>query len=83
MRLAPHSNRHGDVSTEAELLDSSTSEVFAAAMDFEVGKKYRVDQAMSKWGHVKVAIEHWAKLLHDRLEEFSGKKIVGVVIRQP
>ena len=64
----------GDVSTEAEVLDSSTNEVLAAGMDFQAGKKYRVDKAMSKWGHVKVAIENWAKKLHDMLEEFSGRK---------
>ena len=64
----------GDVSTEAEMLDSSTNEVLAAAMDFQAGKKYRVDKAMSKWGHVKVAIEHWAKMLHKNLQGFSGKK---------
>ena len=64
----------GDVSTEAEILDSLTNEVLAAAMDFQAGKKYRVDKAMSKWGHVKVAIEHWAKKLHNTLEEISGKK---------
>jgi hypothetical protein len=64
----------GKVTTEAELLDSSTNEVLVAAIDFKAGQKYRVDKAMSKWGHVKVAIESWAKSLHDRLQEFSGKE---------
>ena len=57
-----------------ELLDSSSNEVLAAAIDFKAGEKYRLDKAMSKWGHIKIAIESWAKSLHDRLEQLSGKK---------
>ena len=64
----------GKVTTEAEILDSSTNEVLVAAIDFKAGQKYRVDKMMSKWGHVRVAIESWAKSLHDRLQEFSGKR---------
>lgn len=64
----------GKVTAEVEILDASTNEVLAAAIDFKAGKKYRLDKAMSKWGHVKLAIESWAEQLHDRLEEVSGKK---------
>jgi len=64
----------GKVTAEVEILDASTNEVLAAAIDFKAGKKYRLDKAMSKWGHVKLAIESWAEQLHGRLEEVSGKK---------
>ena len=64
----------GKVTAEAEVLDSLTNEVLGAMYDFKAGEKYRVDKAMSKWGHIRVAIESWAKSLHDKLEELSGKK---------
>jgi len=64
----------GKVTAEMEVLDSSTNEVLAAAVDFKAGKKYRVDKALSEWGHIRLAIESWAKVLHDRLQELSGKK---------
>jgi hypothetical protein len=64
----------GKVTSEAEILDSSTNEVLAAAIDFKAGQKYRVDKALSKWGHIRLAIESWAKSLRDRLGELSGRK---------
>jgi hypothetical protein len=63
----------GKVTAEAEVLDSLTNEVLAACVDFKAGNKYRVDQAASKWGYLRVAIEGWAKRLRDRLAEISGK----------
>ena len=64
----------GSVTTEMELLDSSTNEVLAAGIDYEAGQKYRVDKMLSKWGHIRVAIESWAKALQERLDEFRGIK---------
>jgi hypothetical protein len=64
----------GKVTSEAEILDSSTNDVLLQVIDFKAGEKYRVDKMASKWGHIRVAIESWAKSLHDGLEEISGKK---------
>ena len=64
----------GQVTTEIEILDSSTNEVLGAGIDYEAGDKYRVDKMLSKWGHVRVAIESWAKALRERMDELSGKK---------
>jgi hypothetical protein len=64
----------GDVTGEAEVLDSLSNEVFAQAVDYQAGKKYRVDKAMSKWGHVRVAITGWAKMFHNTLLQISGRK---------
>jgi hypothetical protein len=64
----------GQVTAEIELLDSSTNEVLAAGIDYKAGEKYRVDKMLSKWGHIRVAIEAWAKAIRERLDEVSGNK---------
>jgi len=63
----------GGAAFEAELLDSQTNEVFAAMSDPQTGKKHRVVKSFTTWGQTKEIFNDWAKDLHRRLDEVTGK----------
>ena len=74
----------GQATLELEALDSTSSQQLAAYIETEVGKKYQwtkgitkgvtsyVD-AYSKWDYTKKAIDGWAQLIRQRLDEAHGK----------
>jgi hypothetical protein len=74
----------GEATIELEALDSVSSRQLAAYLETEVGKKYQwtkgikegvtsyVD-AYSKWDYTKKAMDHWAQLIRQRLDEAHGK----------
>lgn len=54
----------GEAGGEAELLDSQTGEVLGAGIDLSAtGKKYRIDQNITKWGQVEDITKVWAEEL--------------------
>jgi len=54
----------GEAGGEAELLDSQTGEVLGAGIDTRAtGKKYRIDQNITKWGQVEDITKVWAEEL--------------------
>jgi len=64
----------GGASFEAEILDSQTNELLAAAIDAETGKKYKVVKNFTKWAQVKGICDEWAGNLKKRLDTLSGRK---------
>jgi hypothetical protein len=74
----------GEATIELEALDSVSSQQLAAFVETEVGKKFQwtkgigegvtsyVD-AYSKWDYTKKAIDHWAEIIRQRLDETHGK----------
>ncbi len=64
----------GQVSIEAELLDSQTNERVAAAIDRRAGARHNVLEGMHRWGHAKDAFEFWAKRLRLWLDEVHGSR---------
>jgi hypothetical protein len=74
----------GEATIELEALDSTTSQQLAAYIETEVGKKYQWSKginegvtsymdAYSKWDYTKKAIDHWAEMIRQRLDETHGK----------
>lgn len=59
----------GEVTIEAELLDSTTNERLIAVVDKKVGRKIQVAKGVTEWGHVRAAFGYWAKRLRERLDE--------------
>jgi hypothetical protein len=64
----------GEVSFEAELLDSQTNEVLAAVIDSQTGKKYKIGKTTTEWGHAKDIFKLWAKTFRKRLDKLSGRE---------
>jgi hypothetical protein len=74
----------GEATIEMEALDSVSSQQLAAYIETEVGKKYQWTKgvaegvtsyvkAYSKWDYTKKAMDTWAQLLRERLDETHGK----------
>ncbi len=64
----------GEVSFEAELIDSQTGEVLGAEIDSKTGKKYKVAKTVTKWGHAIDVFNFWARGLRMRLDIKSGRE---------
>ena len=61
---------------EAEFLDSMTNEPLGSVVDKKGGLPvHPVDyiQGFTKWGHAKIALDAWAELLREALDEANGK----------
>jgi len=63
----------GQMSGEAELIDSKTGEVLAMALDTETGKKYKLAKNFTKWGQVKEIAKEWVASFAKRLDKLSGR----------
>lgn len=74
----------GHASIELEALDSTSSEQVAAYIETRMGKKYNWTEGVSKgvtdyvkaystWDYTKQAMDFWAKLIRQRLDEAQGK----------
>ena len=74
----------GEATIELEALDSVSSKQVAAYIETQVGKKYQWTKgvsegvssymkAYSKWDYTKKAIDQWAQLIRQRLDEARGK----------
>lgn len=63
----------GEISGEAELIDSQTGEVLAMGIDTETGKKYKLVKSFTKWGQVKDITREWAQSFSKRLDKLSGR----------
>jgi hypothetical protein len=74
----------GEATMELEALDSVSGKQVAAYLETEVGKKYQWTKgvtegvtsymkAYSKWDYTKKAIDQWAQLIRQRLDEAHGK----------
>ncbi len=64
----------GEIGAECEALDSVTGKRVLAAVDARVGRKYTFKfDKFSKWHTAEDACDFWAKQLHDRLLEKSGR----------
>lgn len=73
----------GEATIEMEALDSESSEQLAAYIETRIGKKYNwvegiekgvsdYMKAYSTWAYTKQAMDHWAQLLRQRLDEEHG-----------
>ena len=62
----------GKAALEAEILDSTTGQRLAAAVDERSGRKSAAG-VFSKWSDVTEAYDYWAKRLNDRLVQERGK----------
>jgi len=66
----------GGAAMEAEFVDSVTNEPLGAVVDEKVGLPvHPADyvQGFTKWGHAKMALDAWAELLREALDEVHGK----------
>ena len=74
----------GQVSIELEALDSETSDQVAAYIETRMGKKYNWTEGVEKgvtdyikaystWAYTRQAINFWANLIRQRLDEAHGK----------
>jgi hypothetical protein len=74
----------GEATVEMEALDSSSSEQIGAYIEHRLGKKYHwtkgVDTAVkdylkaySTWAYTKQAMDVWAQLVRQRMDEMHGK----------
>jgi len=66
----------GGAAMEAEFLDSITNKPLGSVVDKKVGLPvHPVDyiQGFTKWGHAKMALDEWAELLKEALDEAHGK----------
>ena len=74
----------GEATIELEALDSVSGNQLAAYIETEIGKKYQWTEgvteavtsymkAYSKWDYTKKAIDHWAQLIRQRLDEAHEK----------
>jgi len=73
----------GEASIELEALDSMSSKQLAAYIETRLGKKYQWTEgvvegvssyvnAYSEWKYTKVAMDYWAGLIRQRLDEAHG-----------
>jgi hypothetical protein len=76
----------GEATVELEALDSTTGQQLAAYIETEVGKKYQWTKginegvssyldAYSKWDYTKKAIDQWAQLIRQRLDEAHARPV--------
>ena len=63
----------GGATMEAEFLDAQTNERVGVVIDDREGKKYKVQDGLTKWGYTKEVFEIWAKLFREFLDEVHGK----------
>ena len=74
----------GHASIELEALDSSSSQQVVAYIETRMGKKYNWTEgvgtgvsdyvkAYSTWDYTKQAMDYWAKIIRQRLDEAHGK----------
>jgi hypothetical protein len=74
----------GEASIEIEALDSTSSQQLGAYIETRLGKKYDWTHgvtdgvtgyinAYSKWEYTKQAMDFWAKLIRQRMDEAHGK----------
>ena len=63
----------GGATMEAEFLDAQTNERVGVVIDDREGKKYEVQDGLTKWGYTKEVFEIWAKLFREFLDEAHGK----------
>ena len=64
----------GEIGAEGEGLDSVTGKRLFAAVDARVGRKYTFKfDKFSRWHTAEDACDFWAKQLHERLLEKSGR----------
>jgi hypothetical protein len=75
----------GEATIELEAMDSQSSKQIAAYIETRIGKKYNWTsgisegvssyvKAYSKWEYTKKAMDSWAQLIRQRLDEAHGKK---------
>ena len=64
----------GQISGEAELVDSQTGEILAAAIDKKVGQKHKLGKTFTKWGQVEAICNDWAENFSKRLDKHSGRQ---------
>jgi hypothetical protein len=64
----------GEISFEAEILDSRSGEILAAVIDAESGKKYKIHKSVSKWGQTIDIFNKWAQTLRKRLDTLTGRE---------
>lgn len=64
----------GEISGEAELVDSQTGEMLAAAIDKKVGQKHKLGKTFTKWGQVETICNDWAENFSKRLDKLSGRE---------
>jgi hypothetical protein len=62
------------VSGEAELVDSQTGEILAAAIDNKVGQKHKISESFTTWGQVEAIFNDWAENFSKSLDKHSGRK---------
>ena len=62
------------ISGEAELVDSQTGEILAAAIDNKMGQKQKLGKSFTKWGQIEVIFNGWAENFSKRLDKHSGRK---------
>ena len=59
----------GGAAMEAEFLDAQTNDRVAVVIDERTGKKYKVQDGLTKWGYTKDVFGSWAKRLRKFLDE--------------
>jgi hypothetical protein len=59
----------GQISGEAELLDSQTGKTLAAAIDTKIGQKHKLAKTFTKWGQVKAICDGWAEKFQGNLDK--------------
>ncbi len=64
----------GQISGEAELVDSRTGEILAAAIDNKMGQKHKLGKTFTKWGQVEAIFCDWAENFSKRLDKRSGRE---------
>jgi uncharacterized protein DUF3313 len=62
------------ISGEAEMVDSQTGEILAAAIDNKIGQKHKLNKSFTKWGQVESIFNDWAENFSKRLDKHSGRK---------
>ena len=63
----------GEAGFEADIRDSITGEVLAAAVSQAAGKKYKIARTAKKWGQIKDIFDIWTDNLGNRLDKLSGR----------
>lgn len=63
----------GGATMEAEFLDAQTNDRVAVVIDDREGKKYKVQDGLTKWGYTEDVFNFWAKRLRKFLDEAHGK----------
>jgi len=74
----------GEASVEMEVMDSESNKQIAAFIETQVAKKYNWTEGLKKgvtdylhaystWAYTKDAMDHWAKMLRQRMDTVHGK----------